>query len=462
MITATDISRSQPFSDEAEKSVISCFLYDPVLLDQAVERGLDVQFYHPGNKLIFEQLVVMWNARKPIELPSVGQHFLDTGNMDKIGGPAMLAELYNFLPTAAHWPYYAGIMKDKALLRAIITVCTESIQKAYEYNEDVMAFLDGVEQSVLSIRPKDSDCQTDAMGAHVLAALNKIEEQITRGSAMSGHTTGFEWLDFMTKGLRPEIWYFGARPSEGKTSVLLQIINTYIDSGEPVGMFSLEMSRIALNQRLISLRSGVALSRMLGGMLNREEMKAVLCATKDIQKCKFYCDDRPALTHPQIRAKARRWKREHGVQMIGIDFLQRMGAPESAKRNRNRTEEHTENCRSLADCVKELDIPLVALAQLNREVEKGDRTPKLSDFEGCGSIEQDADLAMFIYRIKGTGKDDGMRKVWWDILKQRSGPCNRRLHLLREQMSAFDSTPIEEPVEEEKQPEESKRKQYKS
>jgi len=436
------IHRSMPFSDEAEKGLLSCMLQMPDAIDEASESDLATQFYHPSNHLLCEKLIEYRGKNVPIELLSLTDLLLKEGIMDKIGGAHIPAELLNFFPTPAHWPYFKSILADNHLLRGIISACTESIQNAYEYNDDVMALLDTVEQRVLAIRPKTST-QDDIIKPAVFEALDEIETQMRNGGGLTGKTTGFQWIDRMTRGLRPEIWFIGARPSVGKTSILLQIIAGYIERGEPVGMFSLEMSRKMIVKRLISIMSGVQFDRIMAGTLNTEEMRAITRAIGQLQKAKFYCDDRSALTHSQVRAKARRWKRQFDVRLIGLDYLQRMGASESKRNNRNRVEEHSENVRSCADGVKELGIPWVVLAQLSRESEKQNRKPRLSDFEWCGTIEQDADVALLLSKT-GDETDEGDRYVLFDFAKQRNNPTGEMRHKFRAKFAMFDYYPCPE------------------
>jgi replicative DNA helicase len=441
-----DIHRSMPFSDEAEKGLLSCMLQNPDLIDEAAESQMLQSFYHPANALLLQKLIEYRNKGIPIELPAISVPLLGEKLMDKIGGPATLAELYNFVPTPAHWPYYQSILSDNYLLRRIIETATEAIQGAYEHREDVLAFLDECEQRALALRPKES-VQGDLIAHCVLDVYDEIEAQTRSGGGLTGKPTGFRWLDTMTRGIRPEIWFIGARPSVGKTSILLQIIEGYIQRGEPVGMFSLEMSRLMIVKRLISIMSKVQFDRIMAGTLNPAEIREIARATDKIQKAKFYCDDRSALTHSQVRAKARRWKRQFDVQMIGLDYLQRMAATDG-KKNRNRTDEHAENCTALADGVKELGIPWIVLAQLNRECEKGNRKPKLSDFEGCGRIEQDADVALMLSKT-GDETADGERVVNFDVAKQRNNPTGEKLHLFRTKFAAFGAFPFEPKEEDE-------------
>lgn len=440
------ILRSQPFSDEAERSLLSALLNDPALIDKAADELQPDEIYHPANRLLYGILIEMRGKNLPIELGSVQHWLIDSGNVDKVGGLGFVPELIGFAASSPFYGHYRKIVGDKALLRKLIAVSTETMQKVYEIGpqDDPLALLDDTEIRTLAIRPRDSG-ETDLMSKHIVAAYDEIAAQIQVGNAMTGKATGFQWLDSVTHGIRPEMWYIGARPSVGKSALLLQLLLPFMERGECVGMFSLEMSRMMLNKRLISLVSGVSFARMMGGILNPLEQRQIIDAVKRIKGFKFLCDDRSGLTHQQIRAKARRWHREHGINVVGIDYLQRMQPSTMGRKNRNQSEEHAENSTSLTDGVKELGIPWLVAAQLNRECEKGNRRPRLSDFEGCGRIEQDADVALLMsHHVNQPDDEETSRHVLFDICKQRNGGLDSKPHLFRKHQVKFEAWPIEE------------------
>jgi len=455
----SDLQRSQPFSEEAEKTVLACLLWRAELIDDAMERGLGPAFYHPAHRHVFEAIVALRSAAKPVDAVALMQYLLDRQTIDKAGGPHAVAELSQFPPTQAHYPYFVAIMEDKALLRGIISASTENIQNAYdvEHSAEPLKLLDAIESRMLAIRPKDRT-KPDLMRHYIDGTLREIMERMETGSEMSGIPTGFGWLDNMVHGLRPEAWYIGARPSVGKTTFILQIIEEVaIKRGIPVGFFSLEMSREAINKRLLSLATSIPLNRLFGGTINKEEQRALNDGAKKLKKAEIYCDDRSGMNHSTLRAKARRWKRDHGVALICVDFLQRMAEPPNARKNSNGSELHRENSKACVDGVKELEIPWLICAQLNRDCEKNNRHPRLSDFEWCGGIEQDADVALLLSKPARQPNDAGLWSVRFDLAKQRNGPTEAKNHLFRKQACRFDPWPSDD-QEEDPQPTQDKSK----
>jgi len=435
-----DITRGMPFSDDAEKGVLSCFLQNPVDLLNDAQVTIPVEcFYHPTNRLLYEVLQEFNQKMLPVDLVTVSNHLIDKQLMDKMGGPAMLAELYSFVPTPAHYGYYRGIMHDKHLLRRIINACTESIQNAYEYQEDVPLLLDRVEQRMLSVR---EDTQSrDAikpLSAHVDDAVMEIEELLRNPGKLRGLSTGYRKLDNLSSGLQGgEMFVIAARPSMGKTSFAMNIIeHAAVDNNLPVAFFSLEMSASVLVQRLIASRARVNMGKLKSGLLNREQMRAVTTTCGLLQKANLFIDETPGLDIMEFRAKARRLKKQHDIKLIAIDYLQLMTSG-SKRAKDNRQIEIAEISANIKGVAKELNLPIIVLAQLNRAVEqrKGGR-PMLSDLRESGSIEQDADMVGLLTRAdyagskqevddKDKGDDDSNKGEALLILaKNRNGPTD--------------------------------------
>lgn len=402
-----DISKSMPFSDDAEKGVLSCFLHNPtdLLNDAQVNIPLEA-FYHPANRLLYEVMLEFNNGHRPVEYIAISQHLQDKGLMDKIGGQGTLAELLDFVPTPTHYGYYKGILRDKYLLRRIIGACTESIQNAYEYQEDVKGLLDRVEERVLSVRDDtESNDQIKALKHHVNAAIDSIEEMSKNPGRLRGISTGYRKLDALCSGLQGgEMFILAARPSMGKTSLVMNIVEHAATSSQVnVAVFSLEMSAVMLVRRLIVARAGVNMGRIMGGMLNRDEWRSVTRACGELQEAGIFIDETPGLNILDFRAKARRLKKQHNIGLIAVDYLQLMtSATKRAKDNRQI--EISEISAGIKGVAKELNIPIIVLAQLNRQVEqrKGGR-PMLSDLRESGSIEQDADMVGLLTRADYAG-----------------------------------------------------------
>jgi replicative DNA helicase len=435
-----DMLRGMPRSDDAERGVLSCFLQNPTeLLNDAVVTLSPEAFYHAGNRLIYEELIWFNNTpeKKVLDIVTLSQHLIDRGLMDKIGGPATLAELLNFVPTPAHYQYYCGILKDKLLLRRIIAACTESIQNTYEYEENVAGLLDRVEQRVLAVREQTGTQDSiKSLGQHVMEAIESIQEMLQNPGMLRGLGTGYPILDKITNGLqKTEMFIIAARPSMGKTSLAMNIVeNVAVVQKKAVAFFSLEMSATMLVRRLIVARAGVSMSRLQSGLLSKEEARAVSKACTELQTAQIFIDDTPGLDILELRAKARRLKKQHGIDLIAIDYLQLLTSG-SKRAKDNRQIEISEISAGLKGIAKELDLPIIVLAQLNRAVEsrKGQR-PMLSDLRESGSIEQDADVVGLLTRADYAGskqekedeEEEEARKGEADLIiaKNRNGPTD--------------------------------------
>lgn len=461
---ASDISKSQPFSDEAEKGVLSCILSNPHMLDDFTES--EDAFYHPSHRCVYLNLIEMQAKGRPIELLSVTNWILDKGDMDKIGGNAAIAELYSFYPTPAHFPFYCGILRDKLLLRKIIAACSNGIALAYEHQENVSELLDNVEQSIFAIRPQDAgQKQGDHIKTSINATVDLIESRIlNQNNPLTGYSTGLHWLDANTGGMRPETWFIGARPSVGKTALALQVIvELGIEQSVPLGFFSLEMSAQRVHMRLISILSEVPLEAIRAGKMDRDEQTRMMAAVVKLQKSTILIDDRPGLTLAQVRAKARRWKRAYGIKAVFGDYIQRMGS-DSKRKSASERDGHAENVTGITNMGKELDVCNFWLAQLNRDCDgRPSGRPRMSDFEGCGRIEQDADLALLLSRPNDQPDDPRTQHILFDIVKQRDGDTRDRLHTFHRETASFGKYPpkVEErPAESE--PAKPARKPYKT
>lgn len=440
---SNDPTRSTPRDEKAERGVLSCIFHDPNLISS--EKLHEDYFYHPANKILYQQMVALDATGKPVEYIAFSKWILSNGLMSKIGGPAMLSEILNFVPTPAHFGYYCGILRDQHILRKVIEVSTESIQGAYSHQEDLPAFLDVVEQNVLAIRPRDATEKREDIKHTIMATFDTIAEQMASPKDMMGIPTGMVWIDKMTQGMKPETWFWGARPGEGKTSLLLRfLISLAVYENQPVGVFSLEMSNDALNRRLISIMSGIPLERLKNGKLESDDLPKYHKAMGLLKKAPIWIDDRPGLTLNQIKAKARRWHREHGIKAVMGDYLQRMSLDRKNK-STSTADLHSSNVTGITDMGKELGVINIWLAQLNRQVtlRAKDSRPYMSDFEGTGRIEQDADLVGLISTVKDQPADfPNTRHVCIDIAKQRDGATGHRIHEFHGPTVSFSKYPL--------------------
>jgi replicative DNA helicase len=371
----------------------------------AIEANLSPEHFHlPAHTTLFGFLLELYNAGIPIELVSLVQKLLDRGILDHVGGPSSVTDLYTYAPTHGHFQIHLQQVKDKHALRKMLEVSNATIARVYEEPEDVDAILDASEADILSIRNLRENLQVRTIVNSLEWAINDFEQRVSGESPLQGTATGYERLDHMTGGLKPgEMFVVAARPSMGKTSFMMNLIeHICIDQGKPSMVFSCEMSQDQLVQRLLYGRA-----RFDAGQLNRGyhpnkgELGKFQTAALQIKHAPLHIDDTPGITISHLRAKARRAKRQHKIELIAIDYLQLMkSTSKQAKDSRER--EIAEISAGIKGLAKELELPIIILAQLNRgpETRAGKNTgvPRMSDLRESGAIEQDADLVGLLYR----------------------------------------------------------------
>jgi replicative DNA helicase len=331
--------------------------------------------------------------------------------LDKVGGAAAISELYTFVPIAAHFTYYKKVILSKFMLRQLIHASSLNIHQAYEHgkespDEDVTTLVDHAEQRVLGVRESvGAEDGIRSLSQHVMEAIDSIEYMLAHPGQLRGLPSGYAKLDSMTSGLQGgEMFVIAARPSMGKTSLAMNIVEFIaVDSNSPCAVFSLEMSATMLVRRLLVSRARLSMSDLTRGLLNRAQQESLARATRDLQKAQIFIDDTPGLDVMELRAKARRLKKQFGIKMIAIDYLQLLTSG-SRRAKDNRQIEIAEISAGIKGLAKELDVPIIVLAQLNRAVEsrKGQR-PVLSDLRESGSIEQDADMVGLLTRTDYAG-----------------------------------------------------------
>ena len=426
-----DTHRPLPASLDAEMGVLSSILLSPkeTMLD-VVEKGVnETQFHHPSHSIIFTVLMDLWKVSAPIDLVTVTQALADRNLLEQIGGPAVLANLQTFLPTAANAEYYLDIVKEKSLLRQMISVCTASAARCYDEQGDVKALIDDVEKQIFTVSEKRVNENLPDIKTHVNNAIEAIELLHKNKGAITGVPTGFKEFDVMTNGLHPsEMIVIAARPSMGKTALAMNIAeHAAVDHNKAVAIFSLEMSSQQLVQRLLGSRGRVDLQKVKNGFLAKGDMNHLAMAADAFSKSKIYIDDTAGLSILELRAKARRLMDRHDLSLIVIDYLQLLKSP-SKRAQENRQIEIAEISGGIKALAKELSIPIIVLAQLNRESEKrGDGKPRISDLRESGSIEQDADVVGLLYRSAYYAKDEEEKaekagEAALIIAKQRNGP----------------------------------------
>jgi len=429
-----DIHRLLPQSPDAEQGVLCSFLLNPREVGGlCVERGVTAECFHiPAHAGIFAVLIELWNAAKPIDFITLTQVLRDRNQLDQVGGAPFVTELFTFIPTAANAAYYIDILQEKWTLRRVITTCTEYAARSYDEQDNVPSLLDEVEQQINSIARERFQARTFSMKEQVFEAIEAIEKLYERKGSISGIATGFADLDKLTDGLHGgEMFVIAARPSMGKTALAMNIgEHVAVDQKLPIAIFSLEMSTQQLVQRMLCSRARVSLKKVGEGFLQEREFPLLMNAASKLADCKMLIDDTSALSILELRAKARRLKTQHDIQLIIIDYLQLLRST-SRRAQDNRQLEIAEISSGVKALAKELAIPIIVLAQLNRNPENRSADskgrPRLSDLRESGSIEQDADIVTLLVREKYYADTDEERqeaggKSTLIIAKQRNGP----------------------------------------
>jgi replicative DNA helicase len=428
--SAQDVHRTPPHSVEAEQGVLGSMLISPrETIAECVEKINEEYFYVPAHRTIYDVLVDLWNTRQGIDLITFTQVLRDRNLLDSVGGAGFVTNLFTFVPTAANVQYYLEIVRDKYILRQIISAATESVRRAYEEQEEVDSLLDEVEQKIFDVGEDRFKGQMLSMKDHAMQAIETIEKLYERKGSITGISTGFVEFDRMTSGLHPsEMVVIAARPSMGKTALAMNIAE-YVAINEKlaVGVFSLEMSSQQLVQRLLCSRARVNLQRVRDGFLGERDFPSLTAAASKLAEARMFIDDSASLSILELRAKARRLKAQHDVSLIIVDYLQLLRST-TRRAQDNRQLEISEISAGLKALAKDLKIPVIVVAQLNRQPEQ--RTggkPRLSDLRESGSIEQDADLVGLLVRPEMYEEDEEARvekagEAELIIAKQRNGP----------------------------------------
>ena len=401
-----DVTRALPHALGPEKSLLSSMLQDPQeYIGVAVEERLTAEhFYMPGHATLFAFLIELFEAGHEIELVSLVQRLLDRGLLDRVGGPAALTDLYTYAPSPGHFRHHLQLVKDKFVLRSIIQNSNEAIAAAYDAPDEAATLLDTVEAKILAIREGSETNKTLTIKSLVEEVSEQFQALLAGEQGTQGLASGFEELDRMSGGLKPgEMFVIAARPSMGKTSLMMNIVeHICLDHSKPSMVFSCEMSAFQLVQRLMFSRAKFAMSQLSRGYTpNKGDLQRIQRAAMETAAAKLFIDDTPGITINELRAKARRKKRDEDIQLIAIDYLQLMKSRTRQAEN-SREREIAEISAGIKGLAKELKIPIVILAQLNRGPEsrtgKSLGVPRMSDLRESGAIEQDADLVGLLYR----------------------------------------------------------------
>ena len=431
--SSQDIHRAPPHSVEAEQGVLGSMLISPrETIAECVERINEEYFYIPAHQTIYGVLVELWNAGQAIDLITFTQVLRDRNLLDTVGGASFVTSLFTFVPTAANVGYYLEIVRDKYILRQIIAASTESVRRAFEEQDEVNNLLDEVEQKIFAVGEDRFKGKMPSMKDQVMEAIETIEKLYEHKGGITGISTGFVEFDRMTSGLHPaEMIVIAARPSMGKTAFAMNIAeHVAINEKLAVAIFSLEMNSQQLVQRLLCSRARVNLKKVRDGFLGEREFSGLTSAASKLAEAKMFIDDSSALSILELRAKARRLKAQQDIRLIVVDYLQLLRST-SRRGQDNRQIEISEISAGLKGLAKELNIPIIVVAQLNRNPENrtGDSKgrPRLSDLRESGSIEQDADLVGLLvreayYADTDEEKEEAAGNADLIISKQRNGP----------------------------------------
>lgn len=390
-----------PQAVDVEEAVLGALMLDKDALSSVIDSLKVETFYKDEHQRIFEVILNLFNNSKPVDILSVVQELRRRGELDLAGGASYITSLTNRVASTAHIEYHSRILNQKQIQRELIKVSSNIISKAYEEGTDALMLLDEAEKELFAVGQSNIKKNFAQMSDLVIEAKKQIELAGLQTDGLSGVPSGFLELDRMTAGWqRSDLLILAARPGMGKTAFVLALArNAAVDFKRPVAVFSLEMSSIQLVMRLISGEAELSNEKLKRGRLENHEWHQLDTKIRELTEAPIFIDDTPALSIFELRAKARRLKANHGIQMLIIDYLQLMTAGSEVKGG-NREQEISMISRSLKGIAKELDIPVIALSQLSRNVEQrgGSKVPQLSDLRESGAIEQDADMVMFIYR----------------------------------------------------------------
>jgi replicative DNA helicase len=437
------LEKTLPNNLEAERSVLGAILLDDKAVLTVFETLKPQDFYLDRHRRVFDKMLQLMNNSRAIDLVTLKDELQRSNELESIGGAAYLAGLTDGLPRAINIEFYAEIIKEKSTLRRLIQLSNETMARSYQDEEPAQEILQNVEKTIFEIASQQFHSGFSSITPVVSDVFKQIEELSNRKAPVTGLETGFVDLDRLTAGFHPaDLVIIAARPGLGKTSLCLNIAeHAAIRKQKSVGIFSLEMSKEQLVKRLLCSEARIDAHRVNTGYLNKEDWHRLSRASGDLSETKIFIDDSASVKVPELRSKARRLSMEHGLDLVIVDYLQLMSG--STQRYENRTQEISQISRGLKGIAKELGVPLIAVSQLSRAIESrtGEhRRPQLSDLRESGSIEQDADLVLFIYREDmANPNEEGDGTAELIIGKQRNGPIGTIKLAFSKQFTKFDN-----------------------
>ncbi len=415
-----------PQNLEAEQSVLGSLMIDKDAIYKVVDLLSSTDFYKSSHGKIYEAIITIYSKNDPIDILTVSSKLKEINQLEDVGGSTYLTDLINGVPTSSHVAYYAKKVKDQKILRDLISASSEIAEQAFNQPGDLDTTLDEIEKKIFSISQKTVTQNFTPIKDELHLAYERIEALHRGDGKLRGVPTGFPELDNILSGLqKSDLVVLGARPSLGKTSLMLDIARqAAVNHGQAIGIFSLEMSREQIIDRLISAEAQVPLWKLRTGRLSDDtDFELIQKSLDTLSKANIYIDDTPAPNILQMRAMARRLQASHGLNLIMVDYLQLIQPRAGSD---NAVQQITEISRGLKNLARELKIPVLALSQLSRAVDQRDiKVPRLSDLRESGSIEQDADVVMFIYRkdrdkMSLSPEEENMAEII--IAKHRNGP----------------------------------------
>jgi len=440
------ILKVPPQNLEAEQSVLGGILLENAALNPVLEIMAGSDFYSDAHRKIFGGILELSDRNQPVDLITLSNHLRDKKQLDAVGGAVYLSQLVDNVPSAANIGHYARIVKEKSVLRNLIGTATEILNRTYGAGADVDSVLDEAEHAIFEISQNKIKPSFYPLKDIIKDSFRTIERLYEKKELITGVATGFTKLDEMTSGLqRSDLIIIAGRPSMGKTAFALNIAQfCSVEEGVPVAVFSLEMAKEQLAMRMLSSEARVDSQKIRKGFLGESDWPKLTTAAGRLSEARLYIDDTPSISVLEMKAKSRRLKAEHGLGLIVLDYLQLMKGSDYAD---TREQEISEISRSLKGLAKELNVPVVALSQLNRKVEdRTSRRPQMADLRESGAIEQDADVILFLYRDEVYNKsEDNPEKGFAEVIigKQRNGPVGTVKLVFQEKFTRFENPAFE-------------------
>lgn len=418
------INRIPPHDTEAEMAVLGALLIDREAITVVSEIIKPDNFYSEINKMVYEAMLQLWDDRQPIDLLTLTSTLKKKKQLDKVGGSAYLSSLANVVPTAANVEYYAGIVRERYIRRSMISLGAQMTENAFEEEKPAAEILDTAEQSIFKISQEHVQQGFIHIKDTLAESFDRLDALHKSGGRFRGVETGFVDLDNLLSGMQPSnLLILAARPGTGKTAFVINSSMFVASQKNPVAIFSLEMSKEELVDRLLVCKSEIDAWKLKTGRLSEEDFEKLSLAMGELAEYPIFIDDTPGISVAEIRTKARRLHLEHGLKMVVVDYLQ-LANP--GKRLENRNQEVSFISQSMKNLARELRIPVLALSQLSRAVEHrgGDKKPQLADLRESGAIEQDADVVMFLYSPDEELTPQRIIRVL--VAKHRNGPIGEK------------------------------------